>query len=282
MIEIKREGNKIIRTQKLEDFIINEYKNNRSRKSLADELGVSPQFILKILNENNIYIRTLKEQQLKYKANEDYFEKIDTEEKAYWLGFIYADGSISNGTKQNSDSLCIVLHEKDFKHLEKFKKAIGFTGEVKHYKCYNNPYSKNPSFCRIKITSNKLVKDLIDKGCLRNKSKILKYPSNNIVPKHLENHFIRGLIDGDGSIIITKDNDFHFCLIGTYEICKGVLKFLNKENLTISNKSNNCYQITISGNKQSIKLLNMIYKDATIYLDRKYEKYLKMLEIKSQ
>ena len=62
--------------------------------------------------------------------------------------------------------------------------------------------------CRILLTSEKTVNDLIDKGCFRNKTKILKFPTEDQVPKHLIHHFIRGYIDGDGSISYYKKNDY--------------------------------------------------------------------------
>ena len=134
-----------------------------------------------------------------------------------------------------------------------------------------------------------MAEDLINKGCFVNKTDTLYYPNETIVPKDLERHFIRGLIDGDGALIITnlsKENlhkEFEFSFTGTKEMCEGILKFMNKENLVLSkrhkDKENNNYTLTIGGNKQVLKLVSLLYENASVYLNRKYENYLKMLEI---
>lgn len=89
-------------------------------------------------------------------------------------------------------------------HLEKFKKAINYTGEVKSY-TKKSGYKDSTECSVIIISSNKLAEDLIKDGCIEHKTKILVYPDKNIVPKELERHFIRGLIDGDGALSINKN-----------------------------------------------------------------------------
>lgn len=185
----------------------------------------------------------------------------------------------------------ISLSEKDKSHLEKFKNAIHYTGEVKTYfpSKTEKSYKGTKNYCRILITSPLMAEDLINKGCFVNKTDILYYPDETIVPKDLEKHFIRGLIDGDGSLIITnlsKENlykEFEFSFTGTKEMCEGILKFIDKENLILckrhKDKENNNYTLTVGGNKQVLKIVSLLYENASVYLNRKYEKYLKMLEI---
>ena len=93
------------------------------------------------------------------------FEKIDTEEKAYWLGFLYADGNVSN----HENKIELILAEKDVGHLEKFKRFLNIKNKI----CYREATKAY----RISFRSEKCKQDLIDKGCIPNKSLILKFHS---------------------------------------------------------------------------------------------------------
>lgn len=97
----------------------------------------------------------------KYQVNENYFEKIDSEEKAYWLGFLYADGNVRMH-KNKSGILKLKLKQSDKKHIEKFSKCLNSNYPIKsgieiiknkgkEYKCYHST---------INIYNTKLVKDL--------------------------------------------------------------------------------------------------------------------------
>ncbi len=137
----------------------------------------------------------------KYKYNKDYFKVIDTEEKAYWLGFLYADGCINelhkNG-KTCSMNLELTLAKVDKEHLEKFAKAIETNVPIKQrisrYK--GKEYVSN----RIIINSTKMCKDLCDLKCIPNKTYGIRFPDTNIVPKCFMKDFLRGFFDGDGCI----------------------------------------------------------------------------------
>lgn len=132
-----------------------------------------------------------------------------------------------------------------------------------------------------------MAEDLINKGCLLNKTDKLIYPNEQILDRKFEKDFIRGLIDGDGSLIITnlnndKHKDFELSFTGTKDICLGILKYFNKDLKLIQRhpeRNSDNFSFTIGGNKQVINIVNNLYGNASIYLNRKYEKYLKMLEI---
>lgn len=262
--------NEIYQDSKIRKFVVEEYLNGKSLNIISKENNFPYNTIRTILIEEKIKMRNYKECQKKYFANENFFENIDTEDKAYWLGFFCADGYINNKNKNRSYKIGISLNNKDINHLEKFKKSIEFTGNIKTYK--SSGYSEN-DYSRILITSDKLALDLINKGIDSNKTKNLTYPSQDIVPLYLQKHFIRGLIDGDGSIIICKDNNYKISFTGTYSICQGILNNFNLKNKVYSYKNKNCFYITIGGNIQVVNILDDIYNNATIYLDRKYQKY---------
>ena len=140
------------------------------------------------------------------------FEEINTEEKAYWLGFLYADGNVSKD--DNRISLCI----KDLEHMEKFAKFIGKDIRIKTKIVKNKPYFL------VFFRSEKMKNDLINKGCIPQKSLILKFPEKEILPENLQIPFIRGYFDGDGCISKIKEGRTIISLIGTFDFLEKVKK----------------------------------------------------------
>ena len=75
--------------------IISLYQEGVSSSKLQKQFRLQYHDIKEILLAHGIQVRTHRESRIKYKRNENYFSYIDTPEKAYWLGFIYADGFIT-------------------------------------------------------------------------------------------------------------------------------------------------------------------------------------------
>ena len=193
------------------------------------------------------------------------FETIDTEEKAYWLGFLYADGSV--GSREHKIELG--LAEQDLKQIEKFRDFIGIMNKISY-----RPVTKS---YRYSFRSESCKEDLIKQGCIPKKSLILKFPTSEQVPQNLIRHFIRGYFDGDGWFTNTEEC-FQVGIIGTEDFIKG---FLNS--IEIENKNNKIFNVHredgakryVFGSYQDVlNFLNWIYKDSNVYLDRKHEHYL--------
>lgn len=254
--------------------VIKKYVNGLSIDKLQK---IYPQYgrnnIYKTLKANMV-VRNDSEKNRKYTYNKEYFKVIDTEEKAYWLGFIYADGYIVNGIKgKNKDALGITLNSGDQGHIDKFKKSINSNHPTKIYKTKCGFQS-----ARIIIQDEELVADLINLGVLRNKSLILKFPTADVVSENLIQHFIRGYFDGDGSFKKKgqKIKGYDFSVLGTIEFLTELRKHLEVDNeIKKCNKNNdsNNYHLTFGGNQKVKKVARMLYKNACIYLDRKYERY---------
>ena len=197
------------------------------------------------------------------------FEKIDTEEKAYWLGFLYADGSV--GSKE--DKIELGLAEKDLKHIEKFKTFMNINNKIS--------YREKTKSYRMSFRSAQCKQDLINKGCVPKKSLILNFPNENQVPKYLIRHFIRGYFDGDGWFTNTE-KCFQVGIIGTENFINGFLDSI--ENIDKKNKifdvhrEDGAKRYVFGAYNDVLNFLNWIYKDATIYLDRKYECYKDFIE----
>ena len=200
--------------------------------------------------------------------NESIFETIDTEEKAYWLGFLYADGSVSkelDDKHKHKNAIEITLCIKDYEHLVKFANFLGFPSDKISIRD-----SKPNKSCRIQVSSKKMREDLINKGCTPQKSLNLSFPSYEQVPKHLMKHFVRGFIDGDGSLGIYNNGKRKVLhVVGTYEMIKGIQEEMGFRKLKIRPKFNS-FEITWAG-EYVTDYWAKLYQDSTIYLTRKYE-----------
>ena len=210
--------------------------------------------------------------------NETVFDIIDTEEKAYWLGFLYADGCVTNKTKRH----CVELSLKadDVEHLWKFNDFLGFNRSLNKVKIGNAKCgSVVCKRCRITVCGKHICDSLEKLGCVPQKSLILKFPDNSIFKyPELIYDFIRGYIDGDGSIRVTGKLYYTIYLrvLGTKEFLEGLLDVLSspKDSYHILHEryKNNTYDLVFK-TVESRRICDLIYAHSTISLDRKYERY---------
>lgn len=259
----------------LANYITQANKSGISVASLTKEFRANKRFITKCFKQYNHTVVNLQNQ---LSVREDLFQSISTEEDAYWLGFLYADGCITD-----NGHVYLSLKSTDKIHLEKFSKYINCRNEVKIYraKCGNKIYEK----CSIQFASQHLKSNFIRLGIIPRKSLILTFPTFEQVPEHLMIYFIRGYFDGDGHIKNNK-NTIAFELLGTYEFLEGLVCFLKLEKceyLIRKDKRhfNNTYRLILKTQK-SLELFHNIYDKATIYLDRKYEKFNEILDKRSK
>ena len=249
--------NKLLNVNNI-DQIKFEYNNNQN-SFLCKKYDCCNETLVKFLRKNNV--------ECKWKAqsteNEDFFHDINSEEKAYYLGFICADGSISKR------KISITLNTKDIDILYIFKNLLKTTAPV-NSRIYSD--KRNGTIIHttsIQIYSKKMISDLSVLGVNKNKSNQLRLPDIN---ENLIRHFLRGLFDGDGHISGQCN------LISTYECLDDIMVYLNKFNINVNqyretiNKEKNVYKNFIS--KDRIKFLNLLYSNSNVYLERKYNAYL--------
>jgi hypothetical protein len=261
--------------EKFEKFdVINLYeKQNISLNKLSDLVKTKPETISKYLKFKGIKILnrgSLGMNKSGKKFNEFVFDKIDSEEKAYWLGFIFADGYIS--LKHNVFE--ISLSAKDKEHLEKFNSFMNYKGNNLKFRLCKKLF---PVY-RWNIRNLHLVKTLNSLGCKPNKSLILEFPKKSFIKKSLIRHFIRGYFDGDGCISTTFRS---INLLGTenmLENIKNYSKIKTKSKLYCKNNSK-ITKIFQLNSLKALEFLNFIYKDSCIYLERKYNKYLEFCRL---
>lgn len=221
----------------------------------------------------------------KYKYNKDYFSKIDNPDKAYWLGFLYADGCINRyykGDKLKSMTLELGLCYQDKGHLEKFLKSLD--ANIPITEKTNKLNEKEYKSVRVQLSCTKLCYDLCDLGCTPQKTYNIKFPTFDIVPKEFMRDFIRGYFDGDGCISTSEMNGKPHILItitGMSDMLQSISDFLITEKVLRvkpkihkDNRREYTYSVYFYGIDHNKEILDYLYKDANIYLDRKYEKYI--------
>jgi hypothetical protein len=208
-----------------------------------------------------------------YNHNINSFELIDTEEKAYWLGFIYADGYVTNSDRFNLE---ISLKRSDKDHLDKFLSFLMSDAKVSDKTIYLG--GKEYLASRILIHSKKLVEDLISKGCVPRKSLILTFPNENILPQSLVRHFIRGYFDGDGSIQV-KYKSACIEILGTKNFLAEIAK---RYDIPLKLRTHGqAWGLHFGKKIYTKKFIEDIYINNSISLDRKEmsgKKFLKLNE----
>jgi hypothetical protein len=173
--------------------ISDRYLNGETIVKLSKELNMAERTISKLLKEKGVRIRTRSEVLRKFYFNEDYFEKIDCPQKAYWLGFLYADGCMY----KNKNKIKIALQEADGYLIEEFFKDL----ESNQKPCYD----KSRRCKETQITSSKMCEDLKNKGMRPRKTYDLDFPKiDEFIPKKYFDNFLIGFFDGDGSVKLNR------------------------------------------------------------------------------
>lgn len=251
-----------------------------SQNNIAKKLGISQPTVKSILMKNNIEPINFTNRTINF--NENYFETIDNEHKAYWLGFIMADGYIhlsNNKTSRTSKRLSINISIKDIEILNNFQKDINISKNCIKIYTPKGTYSSN-QMCSITINSKILVNNLIKNGINFNKTGHEYIP--NTIPNELIRHFIRGFLDGDGSISSRKNNKISlgFCSSSKIILEQTNYHFNNigctLRKINFDNKKN-MYYLYYHSSFDLCKAYNYLYDNSTIYLKRKHDKYLSSL-----
>lgn len=279
-------GTACIFSQEEITYIVEKYTNNRkvSLSSLGREFGVDSSTIKKILTKNGV--EKIKDQGDLYRipCNDNFFDVIDTEEKAYVFGFFSADGNISK-----NQYFHFKISEKDDEILQKIKIAMNYEGDVLHFES-----KKQTSFMplgykmsSLTICSEKIVSDLKKMGITTDKTHNLVFPKK-FLPDHLIHHYIRGFFDGDGSVFPYKAKNnqkqvfpsIGASIVGTKSFLEDMCYYIpircRNGNAPVY-KHKGIFAFQINGFSRSITLYNYLYKDATIYLDRKKNKFEELL-----
>jgi len=252
--------------------------HNKSSIEIAKILNLNASSVIYYVKKQGGSIRKMKDISKKYNFCETMFETIDCEEKAYWLGFILADGYL-NVSRHTFE---LNLSNKDYSHLQKFKKFINSTHSIKkYYKKYSNSsYTTTDGFCSIRLISNVFCDHLLKLGIDNKKTFNCEIP---IIDESLYKFFWRGVLDGDGWITMSKyytkktkeRYNLEIGICGNKNVIIEFQNFLKKylDLDTIIKEDKKIFRIRLN-NIRALEFLNHIYENASIFLERKYEKYL--------
>lgn len=258
------------KTLPIENIIYDYEQNGMSMSKISKKYNISLDSIRTNLIKSGIKIRTGAKARQPF-FNENFFENIDSEEKAYFLGLLITDGSIGKVDLKNNHpnrSVRIQLHSHDRHILEQFCEVTGHTKNICDSK--TRPHSS------ITFYSNKMVEDLLKYGVTERKTWTTFLPQ--IEEKYMP-HLIRGLIDGDGWISTT--NEGKKCIIGfcgnmkiVQELRDYLIERLGIYKISICTRNDRPYtndfgQISWAGKHDCTTLINYLYKNAHIYLNRK-------------
>lgn len=247
-------------------LLINEYISGKTLDEIANIYHVSPSTVSSLLDENNIKKRP--SGKTIYTLDEHYFDVIDTQEKAYIIGLLAADGCVFKNT------ITIGLQESDKHILDEINNLLSSNRKLRYIK---NDIGKNMYY--LTITNKYMASKLKELGLIENKSLTLEFPK--CITSDLFPHFLRGLLDGDGHILKTK---YGVGYTGTkmllFEIIRKLKPIFNFHFYVREEHCKNgiTYSIELYRQQECIDFLNYIYKDANIYLQRKYEIYLKYVD----
>ena len=258
----------------IEQKVIDYYTIHKlSGNKIASLLQINVKTVFAILKRNNIKSRTLSESAMKYTCQDDFFNVINTEKKAYWLGVLFADGNI---TKKGSKSGQIIFSSKDKEWVDLFLLDVGSNNSSN---CeYQKLYKKY--IWKAQITSAQMYNDLNSLGCTPTKTKTIRIPS---LDDKLIHHFIRGYFDGDGTVGIyknLKNSDWKiiksgFCS-GSQKFIVDLLNILPVKNKTIK-QSKECY-ITQHSLHDTLNLFEYMYKNYVTCLERKRQVFINYLD----
>jgi hypothetical protein len=213
----------------------------------------------------------------KYQLNEFYFHNIKTEDQSYDLGLLYADGGVTSNSEKQRYSICLCLQRGDEKQIQDFLTRLKSNYPIKHITRIKKLKDGSVSIShlsRIDIYSKQMVCDLIKLGCYPRKSKLIHWPSVKQVPEHLQRHFARGIIDGDGNIYQSKRNSL-IKLTSNREFCEQFQNWLIEQIPTL-NKTKICrdhsmWNTVYCGTHQVSHIGHLLYDNATICFLRKKE-----------
>lgn len=270
-------------TKEQKEYCIKHYLDKTSYE-LAEYFGVAQSTIHKIWKENNLSGKPAKRI---YPLKESYFEEIDTDEKAYYLGLLASDGCVSEvGTNKGQNIIKIQLAYEDKAILESFAKELNTKKPIRTV-----VNKKNRKYCSIELSSNKMFNDLCKYGIKPRKTYSLTFPVPNL-PEKFYYAYLRGYFDGDGTISKTIDfnklSNVNIEYCGFFNNMNGIKEHLEtkgiESHLYIDKRSKNAEQpfckLRFSNKKDQINFIKYIYNNnkSKIFLKRKYDLCQKFLK----
>lgn len=257
-----RRDNRVLSDEQ-EALVIQEYLSGKSIWAVGEQFGIDGTTVPLILKRYSYTTRPAGHNSRQYQLNEQAFDDLSNEETAYHLGYIYADGGI------NKETLTVGLSIKDLSHLGKLKSFLSYEAPIEPYKA-KTPKGVLNDYCRLSVHSKVLIARLRGLGIIKkrpNFSLLL-----NQLPKESYRHFIRGVVDGDGTLDRSKRNNARLRILGQSDLLEWISETLHLElGLPIRTifPRPGIYAIEYGGAAQARKAITWLYLDAMIFLERK-------------
>ena len=221
--------------------------------------------ISKYLKQNGIRPRGCK-----YTLNDKFFDRVDSENKAYILGFLYADGFVSKTTT----CLSVTIQARDISVLEHINKSLAS----------DRPIATKGNYRSFSIVNKQLHKSLVLLGCVPQKTFDIRLPK---ISDGLMLHFLRGYFDGDGYLNIRKKRKASgicaFC--SNYKFCEDVRSFLSNHGISSRVYRRNtrnplCAEVRVGRFTDIEHLYHLMYDDASFFMERKERKFRELFRRK--
>lgn len=231
---------------------------------LANECNLTKRSVYCFLRKAGLKMASMSDAKRKYSLNKYYFDDIDTEEKAYFLGLLYADGY----NNEKSKNIVLTLLEKDKDIIIKLNKALESDRPIK-----TRQIKTGSMVSTLSIVSDYMSESLVKKGCMQAKTFKIEYP--NWLSEELHRHFIRGYFDGDGCV-----SGGTFSIWGTEVFLKAVQRQL-MDNLSLSetkfikrhkNRLTNITSLRYTGYINLGAIYEWFYAGSSVFLKRKKKK----------
>jgi hypothetical protein len=277
-IQLLRKGFNISFPPEIEVKICENYKTGQTIKQITKAYKISYTNLQSIFKKYNLITRFTP----KNKINQNYFKKINTFYKAYFLGLISADGCLLKNRKNDIHParFSISLQSRDSYLLQKLSNEIGLLKKLRLV----NKHGKRQHQHRISFADKEFCSNLVKMGCGSNKSFTLEFPTK--VPKNLLHAYILGFFDGDGSITVhekLKKGNFNIICPPKFAITlkQNLSKLSNSGGWILTTKCQNgiLSQVRYSGNLQLLHIFHFLYRYSPFFLKRKYNKFLDLIRL---
>lgn len=243
--------------------------NGAFLKEIAEYCNLDKETMRLKLQELNLKIKNANRKNRRIKSN--YFSEIDTAEKAYWLGFLFTDGSVDH--YKATGRIRLQLQERDKEILEQFKQDLSLDCSI----IYDE--RPNSTCCSIEFVDEQIYNDLAIYNIVPNKTYIIEHIPYHLIPKNFLPAYALGLLDGDGSIYVNNNftdtyinyTAYHKTEVEDFQLLiKSIVKDININNPYYTS----AWHVQWRGRLQVLNILNNLYDNCPRHLKRKYEKYL--------
>lgn len=245
------------------------YQGGMPFEAVGEKFGVSGNAIRGLLFRRGIKARTLSQAKRRVPCNHNYFDEPLDEERSYWIGFILADGSISEKKYGRTAGLTVRIAEVDRGHLCKLAKALGSKHKITHV-----VEGAGHASVQFRVSSSEIAESLIRYNVLPRKS--ADHAFSELIPPHLLKHYFRGYFDGNGGISRHKRSLWTINCCSSHRFLTRFVQWIGEQiggHDAPVYMGDGIHRVNWSGTHRCREILDLMYKDATVYLDRKMEMY---------